>query len=439
MLSALIAGVFCLALLLPLFQAYAAGKNSLTIFRYKQAAALHEINKKPEGGEPVAGSVFTLWKVSGETTISAEDYAKKISDLEKMTVATLNTTYPNLVSSGETDSEGKVTIQNLEDGLYYVREKETGKGTIVPFLVPLPLQTEKGPETNVTVYPKKLKPDTPPPPPETPPGEIELTKTDLRGKALEGAYFRLFQKTTSGLVEVPLVQQKDGYRYDLGGRTDLDLVSGKNGKIRVNNLPAGEYVLKEVKAPIGYTAKQTETTVHVDEGKTARLTVTNKPNDTGGFRFQKISADGKKTPLAGAKFAVYVKTAKGWEQVKRDGKALILTSGADGFFELTGVPFGEYALYEIATPKGYVFNDRHIYFTVDATSYDVGKFIPIENKKTPPPPPDKPPVNPPENPPERPPKPPVQTGDPGMTPFILLGGAAFIGVLLIGRKKRNKE
>lgn len=426
MLNALIAGVFCLALLLPLFQAQAAGKNSLTIVRYKQGAALHEINKKPEGGEPVAGSVFTLWKVGEERSLSTEEYTQFLSALENKTVEELTAAYQKPVTSGKTDSKGEIKIPDLEDGLYYVRENDTGKGTIAPLLVPLPLQTENGPETNVTVYPKIVQP-------ETPSGEIVLTKTDLRGKPLEGAHFRLFQKTAEGLIEVPLMATSNApYRYDRGGQTDVDLVSGSDGTLRVINLPEGEYVFKEVQAPIGYTADAVQKSATVKAEKTTQLTVTNAPNETGGFRFQKISKDGKKTPLAGAKFAVFVKTEQGWQSFRRDGKDVVLTSGADGFFALTDVPFGRYALYEIATPKGYQFNDEHIFFTVDATSYDEGKFIPIENEKTPP-------GTPPGTPPTRPPKkPPVKTGDRSMLSYILLAGAAGCGLLLLGRKKKEE-
>lgn len=413
------------ALLLPLCQAYAAGRNTLTLYRYTQGAALHAINEKPEGGTPVAGSVFTLWKVSVDSRgLSAEEYSEKIDALQEKTPAELTKLYGTPITSEATDANGQTKVSALEDGLYYVREVDAGKGTIVPLLVPLPLLTEQGAEADVRVYPKILQPTEEP-------GELLLRKVDPAGKPLSDAEFRLYREMPAVLEEVPLTKDAEGYQYNGNGK-GLLLVSGEDGQVRVTNLPKGSYTLREIKAPAGYVADGQSVSVRVESGQISTYTITNTPRETGGFRFQKISADGKKTPLQGAAFAVYQKTQQGWELLKEDGKTLELTSGADGFFEITGLSFGDYALYEIRRPEGYEFSDRPIYFTVDEKSYDEGKFIPIENRETPP-------NTPPDNPPSRPPQAPPQTGDAGIAPYVVGGGIAFVGILLLAFLKRRKR
>ncbi len=206
--------------------------------------------------------------------------------------------------------------------------------------------------------------------------------------------------------------------------------------------------------------------IQIDGTQTSAITVypkgsiPEKPDEpekppTGGERFVKVSAS-KEKPLEGASFKVVVRVvddrgeevtdSKGayvYKAVMVDGKELLVRSGADGRFEVTGLPYGVYYLIETVAPQGYLGLIEPLAFTVDATSYDDTAIIKIINKEGPlPSPPDEetpevpptPPTPPTPPKPPSPPKPPVkpgiqvpETGD--ITVFIaMVTGGLFIGL-----------
>lgn len=85
----------------------------------------------------------------------------------------------------------------------------------------------------------------------------------------------------------------------------------------------------------------------------------------GNYYFLKVSDDAVHTPLAGAVFEVLSKDAQGnLKTYMRDGKALTVTSGRDGEFSITDLPYGNYALKEIKAPEGYILPSTSVDFTI---------------------------------------------------------------------------
>lgn len=97
--------------------------------------------------------------------------------------------------------------------------------------------------------------------------------------------------------------------------------------------------------------------------------------------FLKVSAGTEKKPLEGAVFKIS-RTVNGVEQeLYRDGKEYVQTSGKNGYFTFRDLPPGEYALWEITAPEGYVKLESPIRFTVNGAKPEV---ILIENRVKPP-------------------------------------------------------
>ena len=129
--------------------------------------------------------------------------------------------------------------------------------------------------------------------------------------------------------------------------------------------------------------------------------------------FLKVSAGTEKKPLEGAVFKIS-HTVHGVEQeLYRDGKEYVQTSGKNGYFKFRDLPPGEYALWEITAPEGYVKLESPIRFTVNGAKPEV---ILIENRV-------KPPIDIPK------------TGD----VQLLLLAAGGISLVTLGKKMTKEE
>lgn len=99
-------------------------------------------------------------------------------------------------------------------------------------------------------------------------GALDATKT------LEGAEFQLLMDETP--LTFSRVDENSPYVYDTdGGITNL--VTGSDGMIHITGLPAGNYILKETKAPNGYElAEDKEISLGGDGATTVEITVVDK-------------------------------------------------------------------------------------------------------------------------------------------------------------------
>lgn len=245
------------------------------------------------------------------------------------------------------------------------------------------------------------------------------------------------------------------------------------GIVVMKNLPAGYYYVRGVTQKQGVLDsdwKQAPFLVELpytqpDGTQTNSVTVYPKattepeppvPPDTptGGEKFVKVSAFDEKA-LEGAVFKVVQRVvdeegiekkdntgAYIYKSVEKNGKTIILKSGPDGRFEVTGLPYGVYYLIETIVPKGYLGLKEPLAFTIDKNSYEDTAIIKIRNQKGPDtletpsepetksePVPVKPPVKPPTPPkPGKPVKPGIQVPETGdITAFVaMITGTLFI-------------
>lgn len=312
--------------------------------------------------DKVAGRSVTIWKLSDGMTPDESGLkdAKSFQDVTRLLDAKsdkeLNGSYSSH-KSYETDAEGKLSL-SLERGMYYLRvaDKE-GATSIYPcvFLV-IPGDSES------VIYPKGAEPSS---------SGVELLKISTDRVPLPGAVFQLFRYENNNRIPV---------KNASGG---ADFTTDMTGKIVIKDLAPGKYVFVETKAPAGYRIKHPEVPFDIVDKKVKKLTVENYQDTQGGKTFKKVSSkDGK--PLAGAQFLVTKKKGEMYLRMKKGGKDMVLTSGADGTFVADGLPDGDYYLWEIKAPAGYEPLSSSVKFIVSADSLKKELVIKNNPQTTPP-------------------------------------------------------
>lgn len=175
-------------------------------------------------------------KKYGSVELIKVDSSDKETVLEGAKFNLLNSN-KEFISEHMTDKDGKIKVENLETGDYYFIETESPDGykldetprkfTIGTELENLNIKITIGNEKESIPDPK------PDPEPEKKYGSVELIKVDSSDneKVLEGAKFYLLDSNKEFMSEH---------------------VTDKNGKIKVENLEAGDYYFIEKEAPEGY-------------------------------------------------------------------------------------------------------------------------------------------------------------------------------------------
>lgn len=258
----------------------------------------------------------------------------------------LYTTSGALLKTATSDEKGLVTFTDIPVGSYLVREISAPEGFILSDTEAtatitsdnLNIKANPGTITNVSKAELLI-------------GSIELLKTNRANEPLSGAEFGL---------------------YDLNGALIMNVASNDKGLIIFDKVPLGDYIIKEIAPPIGYTLSETEATASVTQDN---LNVVGNPytfvNDLSTNPILHGSIELKKTddnfnPLSGAEFGLY----------GTDG-VLIKTaiSNSEGIVLFAQVPYGSYTIKEVTPPKGHVLSDTESTVSVTAEKSQV-KAIP---------------------------------------------------------------
>lgn len=215
------------------------------------------------------GVVFKYWEVPAGTLIGT---------LNGMTEAELDTAYVEHVLPA-TDADGIVALPPLVDGYYYFREFYTPENVTqqiaVPFLLGLPVMNAEGTAfiNDLHIYPKNL----------TVRGAVELTKL-VGDRPLEGAKFRLYKGLST---DDPRVE------YDPEGpAVPMEYTTGADGKIFIDNLPAGTYYFIETFAPDPYLLNTTPIPFTIANNKTIEVVKVSLNNFEGPNISKSIVAPG---------------------------------------------------------------------------------------------------------------------------------------------------
>ena len=166
-------------------------------------------------------------------------------------------------------------------------------------------------------------------------GRIEGHKVDDKSEPVENAVFGLFRTDCTEFVSANAL---------------MTAISDENGYFEFNNIPYGEYAVKEIAAPAGYIFSDEKYHVVINEdGDVIEITAENKP----------ITVEISKRDIYGNEL-------EGAEMVLENADGEIVdrwtSDGTNHVVSKLGA--GEYGLKEIAAPDGYVIA-TDIKFTVD--------------------------------------------------------------------------
>ena len=194
-------------------------------------------------------------------------------------------------------------------------------------------------------------------------GNIEGLKVDEDGSIIEGAVFGLFAEGTEEFTEQNAV---------------MTAASGPDGKFLFENVRYGKWIVKELSCPEQYVLSDEvfEVTIEKD-GAVLSLTAVNK-HVTGKVQVVKISSKDHSKLLSGAEFEIYLDV--NGNQVFDPGVDTLvgkLTESDAGFYEMDGLKYNGYFLFESKAPDGFQKDDRYFYFQISAD----GETVMVENEK----------------------------------------------------------
>ncbi|EMX0191808.1 isopeptide-forming domain-containing fimbrial protein [Bacillus cereus] len=224
-----------------------------------------------------------------------------------------------------TDKDGKAISKPLAPGKYILKETKAPEGYQLK-------ETEF--EVNVTgdgIFPIQVENAM------VDKGNIEITKVDKEnGAVLAG-------------VEFEVQDEKDD--------VVRKVVTDKDGKANVSDLPVGKYELVEVESLPGYKKLEKPVSFEIKKGMTEVLSlkVENEMVDTGNVEITKIDKDSK-APLENVVFEVRDSKGKVVAKVKTD---------KEGKANVSDLPIGKYELVEVETPAGYKPLEKPVSFEIE--------------------------------------------------------------------------
>lgn len=246
--------------------------------------------------EPLAGAVFDVLSMDGR-----------------------------LIDSYVTDASGTIVTKALAPGFYQIVESKAPEG-YVRNDEPQTVEVEADGATTVTFqnFPKTV---------------IQVHKTDAEtGDPLQGARFEV------------MTYDRDFVEY---------ITTDKTGWASTQVLPAGEYLVREVEAPPGFTIDRTEHRATLRDGRNTVLRITNAP--TTSLTITKVDAHTRKA-LAGAEFELWRDDGHGVEN-------LIGTFITDelGMVRTGPLEPGYYMVRETKAPQNYaILTEEHrVYVSAD--------------------------------------------------------------------------
>lgn len=254
-----------------------------------------------------------------------------------------------------TDANGQITVDKLPAGDYYFVETSTPDGyqqnpNEIPFTITGQTTTAVQVETKDEPVGSKE-------------GSIIIQKLDAAtGYRLAGAEFDVIDADTNEVIgHITTDQLGYGHMY---------------------NIPYGNYILRETKAPDGYILNNEDITFTInDETQAPAIISIDNEKETGGdgnFSASMIKYDAdllhqEKVGVAGAEYTLY----------DTDGTALgVFQTNDEGVIKVDNLNPGSYYFLETKAPDGYDINPEKIEFTITDSDIELGTLETSDPKLT---------------------------------------------------------
>ncbi len=268
-----------------------------------------------------------------------------------------------LLGTYQTDSNGRLRVDDLTFGDYYFKETVSSVGYLVnPDQINFTINGEDDRSDGtvveyITTYDQRKT------------GTVWMDKTDDQGDPVKGACYGIFR-------------QSDDVRVNAHGEPLQNLLSMEGlyvtdslGSAMIDDLWWGDYYLKEVSAPAGYQVSEEKYPFSVNKN-TVRTNIRIRVSDNrmkGTVRLIKVNKDDTTQHLPNAVYSMYQSDG----QLVRSG----IITGADGTVMIENIPWGTYYLQEEQAPTGFGLSDEKIRFTVNYISAGKTQEITAEDKQ----------------------------------------------------------
>lgn len=156
----------------------------------------------------------------------------------------------------------------------------------------------------------------------------------------------------------------------------ITAVSDENGSFSFDNVPFGNWILREIESPSGYVLSDENHLVTIENDKDiVEIEIKNK-KIRGNIELTKVDKDYPDNKLSGAIFEVYQDTNG---NKKLDGKDKLIgemTEKDAGKYTMTEVLYGGYFVKEKKAPEGFILDENSYYVFIKEN----GKTYSVENK-----------------------------------------------------------
>ena len=192
-------------------------------------------------------------------------------------------------------------------------------------------------------------------------GEIHGLKKDEDGSGLAGALIGLFRADCTEFTTENAI---------------LTATSAEDGSFSFARVPYGNWIVREIEAPIGFVLSEETYPVTVDaDGAVIEVEIENT-RIRGTVHLTKIDRDYPDNKLTGAEFTVY-RDSNGNKELDSDDALLgTLTETGIGVYEMADLLYGGYFVKEAKAPEGFYLDDNAYYFEIT----EDGKTVTVENE-----------------------------------------------------------
>lgn len=192
-------------------------------------------------------------------------------------------------------------------------------------------------------------------------GEIHGLKKDEDGSGLAGALIGLFRADCTEFTTEKAI---------------LTATSAEDGSFSFVRVPYGNWIVREIEAPIGFVLSEETYPVTVDaDGAVIEVEIENT-RIRGAVQLTKTDRDYPDNKLTGAEFTVY-RDSNGNKELDADDALLgTLTETGIGVYEMADLLYGGYFVKEAKAPEVFYLDDNAYYFEIT----EDGKTVTVENE-----------------------------------------------------------